>query len=247
MKKTLFILSLFISIPSFAQNESIRMMTYNIRNGRGVDEVTDFKRTASVINKINPDIIAIQEVDSVTGRSKGKYTLGEIAKYASMKPFFAPAISFDGGKYGIGILAKEMPLSYHYIALPGREERRAFLVVEMKDYVFCCVHLLLTPKDQLLSLPIIRGELAKYSKPVFFAGDLNASPKEKTIKDIEKDFTILNDKTMPTWPSDKPVKCLDYIITTKSNAAKLQVTHCEVINDGVTSDHRGVFIDIKGK
>lgn len=191
--------------------------------------------------------MAIQEVDSVTGRSKGKYTLGEIAKYTSMKPFFAPAISFDGGKYGIGILAREEPLNYYYIALPGREERRAFLVVELKEYVFCCVHLSLTPEDQLLSLPIIRGELAKYSKPVFFAGDLNALPKEKTIKDIEKDFTILNDKTIPTWPSDNPVDCLDYIITTKSNAEKLQVTHCEVINDGMTSDHRGVFVDIKGK
>ena len=247
MRTILLMLTLIASISSFAQNESIRMMTYNIRNGKGMDDKINYERTASVINKIHPDVVAVQEIDSVTGRSEGKYTLGEIAKLTGMNACFAPAISFDGGKYGIGVLSKEKPLDFHYIALPGREERRAFLVVEFKNYIFCSVHLSLTHKDQLISLPIIRNELAKYAKPVFFAGDLNATPKDRTIKELGKCFLILTDQSMPTWPADKPVDCLDYIITTKSNAANLQVTHCEVINDAVTSDHRGVFIDITGK
>ena len=247
MKSIILFLFLVASITSFAQNESIRMMTYNIRNGKGIDDKINYERIASAINKVDPDVVAVQEIDSVTGRSGGKYTLGEIARLTGMNACFAPAIPFDGGKYGIGVLSKEKPLGFHYIALPGREERRAFLVVEFEDYVFCSVHLSLTRKDQLLSLPIIRTELAKYAKPVFFAGDLNATPKDITIKDLKKDFAILTDQSIPTWPADKPVNCLDYIITTKSNASNLQVTHCEVINDASTSDHRAVFIDIKGK
>ena len=54
-------------------------MSYNIRNGRGMDDVADFRRTAAVINKVCPDVVAVQEIDSVTGRSGGKDVLREIA------------------------------------------------------------------------------------------------------------------------------------------------------------------------
>ena len=46
-------------------------MSYNVRNARGLDNVTDYQRVADVINSVKPDILAVQELDSVTGRSKG--------------------------------------------------------------------------------------------------------------------------------------------------------------------------------
>ena len=61
------------------ENNTLRIMSYNIRNGRGLDNVADFWRTAEVINKICPDVVAVQEIDSVTGRSGGKDVLREIA------------------------------------------------------------------------------------------------------------------------------------------------------------------------
>ena len=48
-----------------------QLMTYNVKNGAGMDGVTDYARTASVIIQEKPDVVAIQELDSVTGRSKG--------------------------------------------------------------------------------------------------------------------------------------------------------------------------------
>ena len=57
------------------ENNTLRIMSYNIRNGRGMDDVTDFRRTAAVINKVCPDVVAVQEIDSVTGRSGGKRRL----------------------------------------------------------------------------------------------------------------------------------------------------------------------------
>lgn len=61
------------------ESNTLRIMSYNIRNGRGMDDVADFRRTADVIIKACPDIVAVQEIDSVTGRSGGKDVLREIA------------------------------------------------------------------------------------------------------------------------------------------------------------------------
>jgi len=41
----------------------LRVMTYNIRFGKGWDEQWDLKRTVSVIRTANQDIIGLQEVD----------------------------------------------------------------------------------------------------------------------------------------------------------------------------------------
>lgn len=122
-------------------------MSYNIRNGRGMDDVADFRRTADVIIKACPDIVAVQEIDSVTGRSGGKDVLREIAGLTLMHHTYAPAIDYDGGKYGIGMLSKEKPLGYKRLPLPGREEARALLIVEFEKYIYCCTHLSLTEED----------------------------------------------------------------------------------------------------
>lgn len=110
MKKTfLFLLTALLALSVQAQN-TLRLMTYNIKNANGMDNVCNFQRIANVINNACPDVVAIQEVDSVTNRSHQKYVLGEIAERTQMHAFFAPAINYDGGKYGIGLLSKQTPL-----------------------------------------------------------------------------------------------------------------------------------------
>ena len=120
-----------------AERNTLRIMSYNIRNGRGMDEVTDLERIAEAIRKVAPDVVAVQEVDSVTGRSGGIDVLRTLGERTLMFPTYAPAIDFDGGKYGVGMLSKEKPVSYRYIALPGREEERVLLWVEFERYIFC--------------------------------------------------------------------------------------------------------------
>ena len=64
--------------------KELRYMSYNVRNGSGMDDSTSYTRTASVIKQWNPDVVAIQELDSVTERSKQKYVLGELAELTGM-------------------------------------------------------------------------------------------------------------------------------------------------------------------
>jgi endonuclease/exonuclease/phosphatase family metal-dependent hydrolase len=61
-----------------AENNSLRIMSYNVRNCRGMDDVTDFDRVAAVINRVDADVIALQELDSMTAR-QGVYVLSELA------------------------------------------------------------------------------------------------------------------------------------------------------------------------
>ena len=94
---------IIIAVISFFANASnknskINIMSYNIRNGIGMDEKRDLNRTAATITAENPDVVCVQEVDSVTGRSGGAYVLGDLAKDTNMHTTFAAAIDFMGGK-----------------------------------------------------------------------------------------------------------------------------------------------------
>jgi endonuclease/exonuclease/phosphatase family metal-dependent hydrolase len=44
-------------------------MSYNIRNAVGMDNTADYRRIADVITNTAPDVVALQELDSVTTRS----------------------------------------------------------------------------------------------------------------------------------------------------------------------------------
>ena len=226
--------------------KEVRLMAYNVKNGLGMDDSTAYARTASVILKVNPDVVAIQELDSVTGRSGGAYVLGELAKETKMHDTYAPAIDFDGGKYGIGILSKEEPVNVYRHALPGREEARTMLLVEFPHYIYVCMHLSLTEEDAMASLPIIREETARFQKPVFIAGDWNVTPDMPFIQDIQQEFTFLTDTTQFTFPADTPDCTLDYIAARKAGVDLIEYAS-HVVEAPVESDHRPVVVDVKWK
>ena len=226
------------------EDNTLRIMSYNIRNGRGMDDVSDIQRTADVINKIGPNVVAVQEVDSVTGRSGQTDILRVLADKTLMFPVYAPAINYDGGKYGIGMLSKEKPLRHYHLALPGREEERALLIVEFEKYIYCCTHLSLTGEDRLASLDIIRKEAAKANKPFFIAGDFNAEPDSEVIQGIQNDFVILTNTKLPTWPADKPTDIIDYIAAYAKDSTAFTRLSSWVVDEPAASDHRPIVADI---
>lgn len=206
MKKTLLLLfTLLLALSAQSQN-SLRLMTYNIKNANGMDDVCDFQRIADVINHIHPEVVALQELDSMTHRSGQKYVLGEIAGRTQMHAYFAPAIDYDGGKYGIGLLTKEIPVSLKTMTLPGREEARALIMAEFDNYIYCCTHLSLTEEDRMASLELIKDFAAAHKKPFFLAGDLNAEPESAFIKYLQQDFQILSDVNQHTFPAPGPYR-----------------------------------------
>lgn len=230
-----------------AKDNTFRIMSYNVRNGRGMDDSISLQRVADAILKVAPDVIAVQELDSVTARSKQVDVLRALGEKVLMYPTYAPAIDFDGGKYGVGMLSKEKPLTYRSVSLPGREEKRTFLWVEFEKFVFCCTHLSLTEEDRMLSLPIIRKEAAKTNKPLLIAGDWNAEPNSAFVQALQKDFVLLSDTTKKTYPASEPNICIDYIAYYKQNEQPLARLSTWIPEETVASDHRPVVTDVRFK
>ena len=242
------LLSFSLSLPAQEKlplENDLKIISYNIHHGEGLDGKTDYKRIGQMIRNQQADIVALQEVDSVTGRSGHKDVLREIANEALMYPVFARAIAYDGGAYGVGLLSKTHPLQVRRIPLPGKEEPRVLLLAEFEDYWIGCTHLSLTHEDQLASLPTIRQFASGIQKPFLLAGDWNALPGDATLREIEKDFNLLNNTGQQTYPADKPNQLLDYIAVWKHTGKRFLKKNSSVIPDTQSSDHRPVAAHIR--
>lgn len=243
-KNLLFIFAALFIFSAQAQN-TLKLMSYNIKNANGMDNVCNFQRIANVINNTSPDVVAIQEVDSMTNRSGQKYVLGEIAERTQMHGYFAPAIDYDGGKYGIGLLTKQVPLRLQTLPLPGREEARTLILAEFADYIYCCTHMSLTEEDRMKSLELVKAFTSSSTKPLFLAGDMNAEPESGFIKKLQKDFQILSNPKQHTFPAPNPKETIDYIATLKQNAKGFAVISAKVINEPMASDHRPILVELR--
>lgn len=242
-----------LSIKSFAQSispkeeNSIRLMSYNIRNAKGLDDITDYDRIANIIKNVAPDIIGIQELDSVTGRSKGVDVLDVLSRVTLMYSTYAASIDYDGGKYGIGILSKEKPINVIKVPLPCRNEPRMLLIVELENYYFGNTHFSLNADDRMKAVEIIKREVKKLNedKPFFLVGDINATPESEVVKSFMSEFKSLVPSNQYTIPADNPTKCIDYIFGHNGAVGWSPLTDKGVIDESVASDHRPLYADVR--
>ena len=242
MKKliVLIVLLLGIALDSLGQNRQLQVMSYNVRHCAGMDLVVDYDRTASVIVQQQPDVVALQELDSMTGRSGHRDQLDELASLTGYHPIFGAAIDFDGGQYGVGILSHEIPLSIRRIPLPG-EEPRVLLVVELEDYVIACTHLDLDEAQRLASVPLIVEEAQQWQKPFLLVGDWNDTPDSELLEVMTQHFTVLSGDEA-TYPADEPTECIDYVGVFNGRAEAIE---SHVIDEPKASDHRPLVIWVR--
>ena len=84
---------------------SIRLATYNTHRCEGWETQTNVDRanynnTAKVISLIDPDVIALQELDKFTTWHPHDQ-LQELADRTGMKPYYCKTIDYRGGDYGM--------------------------------------------------------------------------------------------------------------------------------------------------
>jgi endonuclease/exonuclease/phosphatase family metal-dependent hydrolase len=222
-----------------------RIMCYNIRNCKGSDSVIDYKRVANVISRCNADVVALQEVDSVTGRHPLDLSkhLGDMTGHHAT---FGAAVNYSGGKYGVAVLSKEKPLSWRTVKLPCSNEERVFLIVEFENYYFCSTHFSLLEEYRLKAVEIIAEEVAKLNKPVFIAGDLNALPDSSVLTNLRQYFNIFTKSgSALTFPASAPNREIDYIgLYKNANYIPIIYEHY-VVNAPVESDHRPILADVE--
>ena len=104
---------------------TFRITTYNIHKGRGLDGRTRVERIAQVLEKINPDIVALQEVVSHEGLSIQDHQASFLAERLGHSFAIGKTRHHRGGVYGNVTLSRwgfEL-IRQSDLTVRGREER----------------------------------------------------------------------------------------------------------------------------
>jgi endonuclease/exonuclease/phosphatase family metal-dependent hydrolase len=103
----------------------LRLVTYNIHKGQGLDRRIRIERIARILREINADVIALQEVLSIDGRNPEDHQARFIAEGLGFHYQIGENRKFRGGAYG-NVTLSRFPISFscnYDITQHGREER----------------------------------------------------------------------------------------------------------------------------
>ncbi|MEU0160007.1 endonuclease/exonuclease/phosphatase family protein [Streptomyces sp. NPDC006261] len=239
----------------------LRVATYNIHAGAGMDNAFDPDRTAAGLRALQADVIGLQEVDRHWGaRSQWRDLAGELAERLGMYVYFAPIYSLDpagpGGprpEFGVAVLSR-----YRIVSAENHEITRLStqdpnpspapapgfgeVVVRVKGQP---VHVYVThldyrpdPAVRVAQVADTRRIMAEDRGPKILLGDFNAEPGAPELAPLWKELTDA-DPGAPTFPAQDPVKRIDYVAVSK--AAQVRGVW---VPESVASDHRAVVADL---
>jgi endonuclease/exonuclease/phosphatase family metal-dependent hydrolase len=236
----------------------LRVLSYNIHhaNPPSRPDFIDLQAVANVIKSARPDVVALQEIDVHTTRSGKEINQAEeLGRLTGMTAYFAHAIDYGGGEYGVAILSRFPMSEKSNVPLPTKEstkgEHRTLGKVTItlpggKQVVVAFTHLdaQRTDTNRVLQMNRINELLAGEKRPVIVAGDMNATAGTPVIDILDKQFTrSCVSNCAFTIPQVNPNKTIDFIAFAPATAFRV-VSH-EVIAEEYASDHRPVLAVLK--
>ncbi|UCS93643.1 endonuclease/exonuclease/phosphatase family protein [Echinicola marina] len=259
------LLILILSLACFQckpKETIITILSYNIYHGENSYESgkSNLEEIAQLIKDIDPDFVAMQEVDSATQRTasirngKALDLTAELAKTTGMYGFFAKAINFSNGGYGEGLLSK-YPAKMSKLDLPipegGEGRTMALATAKMPDgteITFGATHLCHQYEtNRIAQSEAILKHQNNIDNPFLFAGDLNFKPDSKAYDSLKENFIDAAEivgNPQNTFPTDAPSIRIDYVwLSKKSN---WEVIEAKVI-DVAYSDHKPLLVKVKLK
>ncbi|MBC8208170.1 MAG: endonuclease/exonuclease/phosphatase family protein [Desulfobulbaceae bacterium] len=242
----------------------MKFLLYNIRYGTGrgtyyhlpLPYAGFFKTTANkmdeistFIRSVDPDIVALVEVDS------GSYRCG----WSCQADRLAQDLGYSHvveSKYRNGSLAQRVPvLNKQSNALLCREAilahrfhyfdegvKRLVIEVELADALIFIVHLSLKYRHRHQQLEHLHRLLMDRTKPVIVAGDFNTFGGNREL-DLFLAATGLcdaNAEARPSYPSHAPHRQLDFIL----HSPELEAVKCQV-PDIRLSDHVPMIVEFR--
>lgn len=239
-----------------------RILTYNVHRCVGVDRKLDVGRVAAVIAELEPDIVALQELDVGRARTGGVDQAHEIARRLEMAVHFHPAMRVEEEQYGDAILTAYPERLIHADKLPGYgriqglEPRGALWVcveIDGRHVQVINTHLGLVPREQQLQAAAIAGPRwlghPDCSGPTILLGDFNAGQTSivyRTLTHKLKAARLLAPRRAPspTFPSRLPVLRIDHLFVSDhirvKNVFAAQAPLCRT-----ASDHLPLVMDFE--
>lgn len=218
----------------------IRVMTYNVHAGVGLDDKYELERIEEVIRDAGPDVVGLQEVDVHWGpRSSHENMIGRLAEALGMHAFYAPIYELPPAKtaapprqFGVALLSRHpivqadnMPMtrlsSQDASPTPAPMPGLARVTVGIADtpITVYVAHLdyQLDPAVRKTQVAELLNDLeSRADSPTLLLGDFNARPDAPELAPL---FAALADTWAVrgaepgfTYPSDFPHRKIDYIL-----------------------------------
>ncbi|MEE2896111.1 MAG: endonuclease/exonuclease/phosphatase family protein, partial [Planctomycetota bacterium] len=201
------------------ESERIRVATWNIRHGRGLDGRVDLERIARVIEDIDADIVALQEVDEVVRRSGLVDQAAWLAERLGMRAVFGSFMEHQGGRYGMAMLSG-LPIEHSEVwrLTDGHEPRVALAVRVLPPtgpaVAVVGVHFDWVEDDEFRHRQATEtmARLRRLDVPWIVLGDFNDTPGSRTLRD----FRALGREALKpkerraTFPADEPRIEIDF-------------------------------------
>ena len=230
----------------------IRILSFNLRSGLGMNGQLDIQRQTELIRSFAPDAAGLQEVRIRKELPPEQGNMPAImGEKTAMHFYFGRTIENDTFEYGIGILASHTSEWVEEMLLPQPDtmEQRTVLVVkirkENREFYMVNTHLVFEEDagkvrlEQLQAITDLVRE--KGYVPAILTGDLNAQPDEECIRYLSRNWGM-TDLTEPTFPADRPEIRIDYVAWYPKDA--FTVNKFEIVREAEASDHRPVYIEL---
>ena len=227
----------------------LRVATYNVHRWAGVRGGNAFvpERAAAVLERLDADVIALQEV---LRPFDAPDLLAELANRLGRTLAFATTRIHRNGELGNAILTRR-PLgdAFTLDLTTGRLEQRAALAVRIdagpgQPMSVVATHLSLVDRTRKRQVEMLLGE-PRLSGPVVLLGDMNAWRKCPAVRDLEHAFVDEehHNRAWPmSYPAMSPMLALDRIY-----ARGATVTALSTLDDAASrqaSDHLPVLAEV---
>ena len=230
----------------------MKIMTFNTQHcGSYLDGLRiDYRLFAEAIRGVDADVVGLNEIRGV-GRDAGYDAQTDILAELAGYPYhhFSEAIKFEGvNPYGNGLLSRERIVMLETLPIPAPEiksgsdwyEDRILTKATLESgLTVMTVHVGLNRDEKELAIKTILENIE--SKKCILMGDFNMDPGDTLIDKIREK---LRDTGMgadeKTFPSDAPMRRIDYIFV--SPDIKVLRTETPAL---VISDHLPYVVEIE--
>lgn len=239
------------SFRTASEPASVKIMSYNIRHGQGMDNEVDLDRTISVIREVAPDILILNEVDQGNIRTWFAMQAKEVAEALNMNYFFSPTEGTTN--YGNAVLSRTPIKESFGVDLPVvedgiRQRGAAVIVTSIGDREFMVVgtHLGLGGSTQLKAeLDAVHDIYKSRNYPTIIGGDFNKtlSQLRTAAPEFIEELGSVNNQigvNLKTYPSNTPTMQIDYILA----SSEFQTKSAEV-KTSEASDHLPIIAELK--
>lgn len=255
MKQFFFLLLMMGFTIQLSPAQEIKILTYNIYHGENPKKQGDstFHLISDYLILNQPEVVALQEVDSMTLRSERIYNrkldfMRQLARETGYKGYFGKAMDFEDGGYGEGLLAKKGS-AYHTLPLPnpaGGEPRAvAWVKAELKtleEFYFGGTHLCHEfTENRMAQLDSLISYAETLDKPVIWVGDLNFTPYSEEYKSIPSHWKEAGREAgneQATYGTGEEAMRIDYIWY---DSRKFELVEYKVLDQVTYSDHYPVW------